>query len=377
MRFAFTLRGHAGSFDLRGILRSDEGLMAVRRRMIDELGIEAGRAERILSDMLGRALLRHGDHLIAARSALIDRVIALRDRLDTLYATALDYGARSGRGRRAHSETATIDDQLRQIDGVYRELDDALTQLGRPFAEIAPPPGVANDVPAVLTTEIGRSTPSPRTQPHRPVAHDVTPSGPAGRVRIETGRYRFAREVTADGRTVYRRSFEDGASVTFEVQNGRYRVETFDAAGNRTSSFREYDILHSPYGRRPRTTAIMQAHHGMQNSLMTKLFGSYGYNGNAAPTIWLRNSRAGSPHGSITAVQNGQRSARSAADTSYSDIRRWALDDLLMNDMPRPKIEEYLAAFDHFFETTVLPNIPEAQRPALLGDWTPRLGLTP
>jgi hypothetical protein len=377
MRFSFSLRGHSGSFDMRAILRSDEGLAAVQRRMIDELGIEAGRAERILTDMLGRALLRHGDHLVAARSALVDRVIGLRNQLDALYSTALNFNAQSGRGARVDSGTASLDDQLRQIDGMYRELDDALTDLGKPFDEVAPPPGVANDVPAVLGDEIGRSTPSTRTQPERPVTHDTTPQGASGRVRIETGRYRFAREVTADGRTVYRRSFEDGASVTFEIQNGQYRLETFDAAGNRTSSFGEYDILHSPYGRRPRTTAIMQAHHGMQNSLMTQLFGNFGYNGNAAPTIWLRNSRSGSPHGSITAVQNGQRSTRNAAGTTYSDIRRWALDDLLMTDMPRHKIEEYLAGFDHFFETTVLPNIPEAQRPALLGDWTPRLGLEP
>lgn len=377
MSFAFTLRGVSGSFDLRAILRGDEGLAAVQRRMVDELNIDAARAERILSDVLGRALLRHGDHLIAGKADLIDRVIALRGRLDTLYATMLNFEARSGTGQRVGPDAASLDAQLREVDTIYGDLDAALTELGRPFHEIAPPPSVANDVPQVLGDEIGRSSPSTRRQARRPITHDTTPQGQSGRIRIETGRYRFRREVTPDGRTVYRRSFEDNASVTFEVRDGRYRVETFDPSGTRTSSFAEYDILHTPYGRRPRTTAIMQAHHGMQNSLMTRLFGAYGYNGNAAPTIWLRNSRSGSPHGTITATQNGERSIRNAADTSYSDIRRWALDDLLMTDMPRAKIEEYLAAFDHYFETAVLPNIPEAQRPALLGDWVPRLGVTP
>jgi len=377
MRMSFTLRGVAGSFDMRAILRSDEGLAAVQRRMVNELGIDAARAERILTDVLGRALLRHGDHLIAGRSALVDRVIALRGQLDTVYSTILNFDARSGQGHRIGPDTASLDAQLRQIDGIYRDLDDALTDLGKPFDEVAPPPGVANDVPRVLGDEIGSSTASTRTQTERPVTHDTTPQGASNRIRIETGRYRFARDVTPDGRTVYRRSFEDGASVTFEVRDGRYRVETFDPSGNRSSSFGEYDILHSPYGRRPRTTAIMQAHHGMQNSLMTRLFGDFGYNGNAAPTIWLRNSRSGSPHGSITAVQNGQRSTRNAAGVSYSDIRRWALDDLLVTDMPRTKIEEYLGAFDHYFESAVLPNIPQGQRAAVLGDWVPRVGLTP
>lgn len=378
MRISFTLRGIAGSFDLGAIVRADEGLAALRRRMTNELNIPAGRADRILQDMLGQALLRHGDHLIAARSALVDRVITLRGRLDTLYSSALNFNAQSGAGHRVGATTASLDDQLRRIDAIYGQLDDALTSLGKPFHEVAAPAGVANDVPDVLRTEIGARSASARTQPRRPIAHDTTPQGAAGRVRIESGRYRFDRRLNTDGNAVYSRSFEDGASVTFEVRNSQYRVETFDALGHRTSSFGEFDILHSPYARRPRTTAIMQAHHGLQNSLMNQLFGGssgYGYNGNAAPTIWLRDSRRGSPHGSITAVQNGQRSSRNAAGTTYRDIRNWALDDLLMTNMPRPKIEEYIAAFDHFFETTVLPNIPATERSALLGGWTPRLGL--
>jgi len=375
MRIALTLRGVASSFDLRAILRSDEGFTALRRRMVNELDIPAARADRILQDMLGRALLRHGDHLVAARSALVDQVIALRGRLDTLFSSALNFSSRSGSGHRIDANVASLDDQLRQIDSIYAQLDDKLTELGRPFDEVEPPPDLTNDVPDVLTSEIGGRSASTRTQPRRDVNEDVTPQGSRGRIRIESGRYRFKRTQMPDGRTVYTRTFSDGASVNFEVRNGQYRVETFDASGQRTASFGEYDILHTPYGRRPRTTAIMQAHHGMQNSLMRDLFGDYGYNGDAAPTIWLRNSRSGSPHGSITAVQNGQKSGRNVAGTTYQDIRNWALDDLLMTNMPRQKIEEYLAAFDHFFETTVLPNIPEADRPALLGGWTPRLGL--
>jgi len=375
MRISFTLRGVSSSFDLSAIVRSDEGFMALRRRMVDELDIPAGRADRILQDMLGRALLRHGDHLISARSALVDQVIALRGRLDTLYSSALNFSARSGTGQRLDVNAASLDDQLRQIDGLYAQLDDKLTELGQPFHEVEPPPDLANDVPRVLSDEIGGRTASTRTQPHRDITEDIDPRGRSGRIRIESGRYRFTRNSTPDGRTVYSRNFSDGASVQFEVRNGQYRVETFDASGQRTASFGEYDILHTPYGLRPRTTAIMQAHHGLQNSIMTRLFGRFGYNGNAAPTIWLRNSRRGSPHGSITAVQNGHKSARNAAGATYRDIRNWALDDLLMTNMPRNKIEEYLAAFDHYFETAVLPNIPEAERAALLGDWTPRLEL--
>lgn len=375
MRIAFTLRGVSSSFELSAIVRSDEGFSALRRRMINELDIPEGRANRILEDMLGRALLRHGEHLVAAKSALVDRIIALRGQLDTLYSSVLDFRPRSGAGRRIDAGTASLDEQLRQIDQAYAQLDDRLTELGRPLHEIEPPPDVASDVPAVLNNEVNASTVTSPTAPVRPITHDITPQGAAGRARIEAGRYRFTRGTAADGRTIYTRTFADGASVNFEVRNGQYRVETFDASGRRTASFGEYDILHSPYGRRPRTTAIMQAHHGLQNSLMNRLFRNYGYNGNAAPTIWLRDSRQGSPHGTITAIQNGQRSSRNVAGLNYQQIRRWALDDLLRANMPRDRITEYLAAFDHYFESAVLPNIPAADRPALLGDWTPRLGL--
>lgn len=375
MKIAFNLRGVAGSFDLRAIIRSDEGLAAVQRRMVNELDIPAGRAERILQDMLARALLRHGDHLIAGRSALVDQVITLRTQLDNLYGSILNFASQSGTGQRSGASAGSVDDQIRQLDGIYSQLDDRLTELGKPFHEVEPPSGLTHDVPEVLGAEIDGRTASTRTQDERPIDMDTTPQGASRRIRIESGRYRFTRTVHADGRVTYRRDFVDGASVEFEVHNGQYRVTTFDNAGQRTSSFGEYDILHTPYGRRPRTTAIMQAHHGLQNSLMTALFGRFGYNGNSAPTIWLRNSRRGSPHGTITAVQNGQKSARNAAGTTYSDIRNWALDDLLMTNMPRHKIEEYLAALDHYFESAVLPNIPDADRAALLGDWTPRLSL--
>lgn len=381
MRVSFTLRGFSSSFDLSRIVRSDRRFVDIRRRMVDELNIPEVRANRILEDMLGRALLRHGEHLVATKSALVDRVITLRGQLDTLYSSALNFRARTGKGQRIDSSVSSIDDQLRQIDQAYKQLDDELAKLGKPFHEIEPPPNLADDIPDRLTNEVAANPATGPRPAERPITHDTTPQGASRRVRIQSGRYRFKRRTTSDGRTVWERSFDsDGSKVQFEVRNGRYHVETFDAQGQRTAKFQEYDILHDAYGRRPRTSAIIQAHHGLQDALMRRLFGKFQYNGNAAPTIWLRNSRRGSPHGMITAVQNSQKSSRNVAGLNFAQIRQWAIEDLRLTQMPEVKIKEYIAAFDHYFETTVLPNInaanmTAAQRQALLGNWKPGLGL--
>jgi len=401
MTFRFSLHGVAGHFDLPRMIRGNRRYQQTRNRMINELNIPEARADRILEDMLGNALLRHGDHLLTVKGAIVDRVVQIRSELDTLFGTVLEFNPRNNADGSAGSR-ASLDEQIRQLDQHYSDLDQALQDLGIPFHEMQPPPAVADGVHPAFRQEIDGVTPMTQRQADRPIEYDTSrpppETGLGQRIRIETGRYTFSRNVLPDGRVQWTRSFEDGASVRFEVEGGRYRVETYDASGRRTHEFGEYDILHDAYRTRPRTTAIMQAHHGMQNSLMKQLFEDFGYDGNAVPTIWLRNSRRGSPHGIITDIQNASKPSRAAdavnnpraagqaapgaaplearglAGTTYADIRRWALADLLMTDMPRNRIDEYLAVFDRYFERNVLPNIPADQRAALLGNWPPAGG---
>ncbi|WP_404385378.1 hypothetical protein [Caenispirillum salinarum] len=366
MRFSF--RGHDTGMNLGAIIAGDEGFAAARRRMTDELGFPPEKADRILADMLGTTLLRYGSHLVREKSDLVAKVVDLRDRLDTLYSELLNFERRDGSGGRVSGDRDDLDTQLRKIEGLYSELDAALKDLGTPFHGIEPPPDIALGLPEHLLKEIRETDASVRTQDRRDVTADLTPTKPGRRSRIEGGRYTFKRN--ADGS--YTRIFADDASVRFRVRNGRYHVETFDPSGNKQLEFSEFDVLQSPYERRPRTTALMQCHHGLQNSLMTKLFKAYNYDGGAAPTIWLRNSRRGSPHGSITAVQNGQKSTRNAAGITFEDIREWAIADLRITQMPEHKIAEYLAVFDAYFESAVLPNIPKEKYDELLGNWRPK-----
>lgn len=369
----WSFRGALSSIDLAVIARTEPTLVALHRRMVDRLGMSDAQATRVVENILGRRLLRYGDHLVSVKGGLIDRVIALRNALDDAYDTAFSYvGATGTSGTRAVSDTS-----LSNLSRMFQELDDALEALGRPMHEIDPPSG-SGDTLAALHAEVSGTTATPEAPGtvRRGVDEDALKARDSlGRrtrtPRIEGGRYRFLRN--ADGS--YTKMFADGASAIFHIEHGRYRVELIDAAGVKIGEAREFAVLPTPYGRRPPTTALMQANHGYQNSTMAALFGSYGYNGNAVPTIWMRDSRHGSPHGLVTAAQNSGKSARNGSGVTLAMIRRWTIADLRLAGMPDAHIAEYLAHIDDYFVRNVLPNIPVSEHARLLAGWTPRGGL--
>ncbi|MCF2872552.1 hypothetical protein L0664_15860 [Octadecabacter sp. G9-8] len=417
----FVRQGFRGSLDISATVRGNQEFRAVVRRMTDELGIPHRRARRIAEDMVGWAALRHGDNLIAGRSAMIDDIIAIRSRLDELYATVLNYDTTIRGTERRVAAPRDLDVQLGELAQAYRQLDEQMTQLQLPLYAS---PYTLGDVglPRHLLDEIDNAPrSSTSSQTPRTHAEDVraqTQYDGGFRRRLTGIRYHFVRQ--ADGS--YVRSFTDGSTATLRLIDGRYRITTRNRAGTLLSEFSEFDILHTPFGRKPRTSAVMQAHHGMQDSLMASLFSSYGYNRNSVPTMWLRNSRSGSPHGMITNAQHtrGARRRAAAAGTpppaagatppvaaatppasgvtppaaaavtppvagtgtpapstgmTYSDIRTRAIEDFRLGQVPHHKAVEYLAAFDTYFEATVLPQLRAQGALHLLGTWTPRGGL--
>ncbi|MEQ8766303.1 MAG: hypothetical protein RL885_20480 [Planctomycetota bacterium] len=371
MRFSF--QGFASGLDPRRLVASDVSFQRLRRRMIEDLGLEPTHADRVLDDVLARQLTRFGDQVVAGRSKLLGSVVELRDRLDGLYHDVLSFERRSGPDTGRIERGASVSDQLLEIDRLYREIDEKLDQLGRPLHELTPSDAATRNVAEQTRDDIRRIVDEAgdsgrlKRRPghdHRDIGRDVT----EGRL----SRRRF-QEVEGSNGTAFQRTFADGSTATFRVENGRYVVTTRDASGTETT-FREYDLLTTPYARRPLTTSLMQAHHGLQNSLMTDLFGQFGYDGGAAPTIWLRNSRRGSPHGAITATQNSHRAVRRTSLTTLSDIRRIAIEDLALTEMPHDLITAYIRAFDEYFEQAVLPKMSASDRARLLGNWQPPSG---
>jgi len=376
---AFSFRGIVSAIDIAVIARSEPTLVALRRRMVDELGMDPAQAARVTESLIGRALLRYGDHLVAGKSAVLDRVIALRNELDDAYDAAFSYGSAASPA----AARAALDARLRNIDRLLSELDTEMTKLGAPMHELDPPPG-AGDTVATLHTEIAGIAPTRAlTDADRRMIDEDILKGRDSRgyrtrtPRLEGGRYRFTRN--ADGS--YTKTFDDGASAVFHIEGGRYRVETFGPPPGKVSTgvIRENDVLTTPYGRLPRLTALVQANHGYQNSTMTQLFGAFGYDGNAVPTIAMRNSRRGSPHGLVTNAQNADKTMRNAPGTTLLHIRRWTIADLRMGGVPDHQIAAYLAVMDQHFVDNVLPNVIAAGRQDLLGPglttWPPPVSM--
>lgn len=367
----FFFRRLASAIDPRRLVHSDATFQGLRRRMIEDLGFDPAHADRILDDMLSRALTRFGDEFVTGRSLLLDRVVDLRQRLDGLYHQILNFDAAGGTRTTRIDPTGrgSINDQLRAIERLYREIDEAFEQLGQPLDDLVPTTTGRRNVAEETAAEIAQilDTAGPQTRPSGHGHRDVTLDVSEGRLTD----YGF--EVVAGSNdTQFRRIFSDGSTATFTIEHGRYVVTTRDASGLETT-FREFDLLSTPYGRRPLTTGLIQAHHGCQNSLMNRLFGSFGYNGDAAPTSWMRNHATGSPHGVISARQRSNSSARSGM-TRLSDIRRVAIEDLGLAGMPNDMITAYIRAFDEYFEAAVLPQLRAKGRLDLLGDWLPPSG---
>jgi hypothetical protein len=374
---AFSFRGIVSAIDIAVIARTEPTLVALQRRMVHEMepGLSPEQAARVTESIIGRALLRYGDHLVASKSEVLNRVIALRNELDDAYDAAFSYGGSTSPA----AARATLETRLRNIDRLLNELDTEMTKLGAPMHELDAPPG-AGDAAAALHAEIAGIAPTRAlTDADRRMIDEDVLKGRDSRgyrtrtPRLEGGRYRFTRN--ADGS--YTKTFDDGASAVFHIEGGRYRVETFGPPPGKVSTgvIRENDVLTTPYGRLPRLTALVQANHGYQNSTMAQLFGAFGYDGNAVPTIAMRNSRRGSPHGLVTNAQNAGKTMRNAPGTTLLHIRRWTIADLKMAGVPDHQIAAYLTAMDDYFVQNVLPNIPADRRPGLLGDglttWPP------
>jgi hypothetical protein len=161
----------------------------------------------------------------------------------------------------------------------------------------------------------------------------------------------------------------DTGTVELKVVDGQIHVTVTDNNGVVTDRFKEFDVLHESYANKPLSSEAVQAHHGCQNALMEHVFSRFGYTKGGPPTIWLRDSTSGSPHGIITFHLQSKTLSDGKADPSltYGKIRDIAVKELATAGVPDAKIREYIRAMDKYFDENVLPNIPDALRDRLVG----------
>lgn len=352
---AFAL--HGGSADVARAIKGSSRAQRAIELLMSRRGMGQKEAERVVSDMLVSGLSQMGGAFKRLKKAHIDKIVKLRSELASLQHELLH----STLGPKQLAEK--IDGQMGRIKTLYKELDDAVASAALPVERMK----LGTD--EELAAAIRNVEPATPRQTWRPVEADVTPV--AGQGKKTRFKVKGLIEITGE-KGAYRVEFAGGHSAEFRIRNGRYEVTT--STGGRSQVFAEFDVAHDPYKALPKTTSVMNGHHGMQNSQMEKVFGRFGYKGDEAPTIWLRDGRRGSPHGTVTDVQNAFRRANpGTAGLTLGAIRDKCIAELKMIGMPEPKIHEYLNAFGEHFRQTVLPNMEKSltseQVGKLLGSW--------
>lgn len=363
-------------------------------RLRDSLTRQHGpHAAALVEDMMVVVMRRAGDHYQAVRGVQIDRIMDIRTRVDGIYSSLL-----------RRDSTVDIDAELNRLMRDYAELDNAIADASSPIESFELSPAQRDAIAAQFRQDLldpdsnglqsGRFLEQDTQSGGRIVDEDFRDA--AGRVPGDADyRYTDSRAHRKDWRpdpndpSTFTNTFEDGSSARLRVENVDGRdilVVTTRQRDGTELTIREEAVLVDPYGLKPRTTSLFNAHHGLQAAPMEARFGSL-YDRHAAPTIWLRNSRSGSPHGRITAIE-GRTSAHTSepgsrltpaeiGEATYPQMRRTAEREMRSVGVSEQAIRSYLTAHDVYMRDNVFPHIPAARRAELFGDWTPMAVNTP
>lgn len=351
-------RGVASRLNLRTVAQGHPDFARLRRYLIREQGMSARRADQVLDGMLARVMHNFGDHFVAGKSSLLDRIVQLRDTLDTSYGQILDFSGNPVGGSRS------LTDQLSDLQVLYRDLDGALLDLSRRVDETSPP-DIRTIVDPILADIRGVDATPPAGTVRRPIGTDILiePGRSSSRMREKN----FVE--TAPGSGVWIKAFKE-VDTEFRVVDGQYHITVRDKAGQVLATVREFGTIAS-HKLKETVGRIVQSHHGMQDLVMKTVFGRHGYNRDNAPTIWVRDSRSGSPHRLMSEAQNNAQPVRNLRTTTYKQIRDWSIADLKLAGAKPDEIAAFLRAFDAYFVKDILPKLSATERAAMLGGWTP------
>jgi len=299
------------------------------------------RATGEIDNLLRAALTDFADAFIAPKESALKRLFELQDEVFGVYDQVL----------RSRSPDVKVD--FKALHAKYREMQTLFGELAKPGLKIASEAGNANTRTAARGIAIAPT------------------SLPAGTTFVPAS----SRLNTLIGRTGWHQLTGGGMWAQLKKGTVELRVKgnvievTSRPTGQSSVTFKEFDVL-AKYGSKPKSTRVMQAHHGVQNEVMARAFGKYGYNGDEVPTIWLRDSTEGSPHGIIThGMQNPNKRIRlEDPNLSYGKIRDWAVADLKAAGAPDDAIRSYLAAMDDYFTKNIVPKLPANRKAALIGD---------
>jgi hypothetical protein len=348
-----------------------------------------------------RILLRSGDELPLGRTIYVEELIAAKPRLQKLHGMLKERFRRSGVKDADDRATLEIDALLR---AAFLDLDDAfiagkskaITRLFELQQEVF---SVYDDVLRSRKTEVKVDLKALHAK-YREMqtlfddlaknAKQVADDAPKPNANAAANRIAVQPTAVPEGTVVAKASTRlaslNGRKGWKQLPDGTWQAKlktgvvelreidgvihvTSTAKGKPPVMFKEFDTLAEAYSKKPLSTRVIQAHHGCQDALMKRLFGRHGYDGDGAPTIWLRDSTGDSPHGIIThAMQNPLLETRATTKgLSYGMIRDWAVADLKAAGASDDSIRAYLKTIDEYFKLNIEPKLAAAGKLHLKG----------
>jgi hypothetical protein len=368
-------------FDVARAIDASPSLKRLKARLVH---LHGPHGEALVEDMVTWVMRHAGDHYVTVRGAQIDKVFKIRGELEAIYTQVMKFGDDA-------PSKAELEGQLAKLVNKYREIDDALADASKPLEPFSLPPAARDEFAKTFADALTDGKGKPLKHfPEQPTQAAVRPhsadfADASGRMPGDKG-YKikesraYVKEWGEDKARpgVFLRKFADGSNAELTIVDGKYHIKTTMPDGT-TITIREGQVNIDPYVRKVSTTSLMNAHHGVQAHPMKEVFGAFGYDPDAAPTIWLRNSRAGSPHGRITAIEGrtglhptepgSKMSAAEIKQATYADMRRTAAAEMRTVGRTEQEIREYLTAHDRYFINNILPKVQAAGKTSLLGDW--------
>jgi hypothetical protein len=330
-RLKYRFRGVLSELDPADWVEADVRLKGLRDRLARTHGPE--QADAFVQRLLVGALDDFGSHILARKGQAVDTVMKLRHELSDSLADVLEGGAAA--------KKITPESLAKKFDDLEKALDELATPVDKLGQEKFAKPNTAAAKKEV-TDALGGTAPAKKA-----------PSL-AGKVLTDLENRLAAKKFTFKNGAWIKR-LDGGAHLELFVVDGKLRVKSFQN-GKLLAEFGEFDVMLTPYKNRPRSSRVVQAHHGCQDAIMQQLFGKLGYDGGDAPTIWLRDSTGETPHGIVThGFQNPKRDQR-MADADYGKLRDWAKEELTAAGARPEHISAYLAGIDDYMRKNVFNN---------------------
>jgi len=263
---------------------------------------------------------------------------------------------------RLNAETRRMLDQNPELEKIFAEMDpevrDLLTLCKSPcIPPSATPPQAARIKALISKLQVAEG--SEASQYLREYLHSPKNRANLDPVIKELEGLNSKAELQAR----IEKSIQDAAAAkgltAVRLPDGKWEVTLKNGA-----KVTEYSV--QPHNEAPGTDNFFQSHHGIQGAWGRARVKGYVYE--EAPTILLRDSRMGTPHRIVSALQKAREAG--VGSRTYAQERVLLQNDMKAAGVPAADAAKILSKSDAYF-SQLYSKQPPSMRDAIFGDWKP------